>query len=76
MQKITISRPLKIRYSEFLVEQKTAKKFVFEELLKEYYKDKNFRAFLQLAENPETWKLEKLLENFRFSQEVGRQVEF
>ena len=59
MQKITKSRPLKIRYLEFLVEQKTAKKFVFEELLKEYYKDKNFRAFLQLAENPETWKFVK-----------------
>ena len=59
MQKITKSRPLKIRYLEFLVEQKTAKKFVFEELLKEYYKDKNFRAFLQLAENSETWKFVK-----------------
>ena len=56
MQKITKSRPLKIRYLEFLV----AKKFVFEELLKEYYKDKNFRAFLQLAENPETWKFVKV----------------
>jgi hypothetical protein len=46
-------------YLEFLVEQKTAKKFVFEELLKEYNKDKNFRVFLQLAENPETWKFVK-----------------
>ncbi|CBY32845.1 unnamed protein product [Oikopleura dioica] len=59
MQKITKSRPLKIRYLEFLVEQKTAKKFVFEELFKEYYKDKNFRDFLQLAENSETWKFVK-----------------
>ena len=59
MKKITKSRSLKIRYLEFLVEQKTAKKFVFEELLKEYYKDKNFRAFLQLAENSETWKFVK-----------------
>ncbi|CAG5111948.1 Oidioi.mRNA.OKI2018_I69.chr2.g6216.t1.cds [Oikopleura dioica] len=67
MKKITKSRALKIRYLEHLVEQSTTKKFVYEELLKEYYKgtEKDFKKFLHLTENPETWKFvraKKLME--------------
>ena len=48
MKKITKSRALKIRYLEYLVEQSTTKKFVYEELLKEYYKAKVSRLCRQV----------------------------
>lgn len=64
-KKIKKSRQMKIKYLEFLVEQGNTKKFIFDELVKEYVKSSDFESLRKLTSNPVIWtvlKAEKFLE--------------